>query len=101
MRSLLMRVQLGRASARSRVEHRLPICLSCNVGGQLPPYILIQLFMFRERLRASAPMNGGIKGLCDDDLQSVSAATAKLPPPGPCSQKISHCGGKCAVAFEL
>jgi hypothetical protein len=46
MRSLLMRVQLGHASARSLVEHRLPICLSCNVGGQLPPYILIQLFMF-------------------------------------------------------
>jgi hypothetical protein len=34
-------------------------------------------------------MNGGIKGLGDDDLQSVSAAMAKLPLPGPCSQKIS------------
>jgi hypothetical protein len=44
MRSLLMRVQLGHASAGSVVEHRLPICL--NVGGQPPPYILIQLFMF-------------------------------------------------------
>ena len=46
MRSLLMRVQLGHASAGSLVEHRLPICLSCNVGGQPSPYILIQLFMF-------------------------------------------------------
>lgn len=36
----------GHASAGSLVEHRLPICLSCNVGGQAPPYILIQLFMF-------------------------------------------------------
>jgi len=28
-----------------------------SLGGQQPPYALIQLFMFREKLRAFEPMN--------------------------------------------
>jgi cytochrome c553 len=95
-------LQLGVASpaaaapAGSPVEQRLPACLSCHgedgrsqtpdvpsLGGQPAPYTLIQLFMFRERLRVASPMNEDTKGLSDDDLQNMSIAISKLPPPGP------------------
>ena len=84
------------ASAGSLAEQRLSSCLSCHgedgrsqtpdvpsLGGQPAPYTLIQLFMFRERLRVAAPMNDDAKGLSDDDLQNMANAIAKLPPPVP------------------
>jgi len=84
------------APVESPVEQRLPACLSCHgedgrsqtaevpsLGGQPAPYTLIQLFMFRERLRVSSPMNEDIKGLSDDDLQNMSVAISKLRPPSP------------------
>ena len=84
------------ASAGSLAELRLSGCLSCHgedgpsqtpdvpsLGGQPAPYTLIQLFMFRERLRVAAPMNDDAKGLSDDDLQNMANAIAKLPPPVP------------------
>jgi cytochrome c553 len=84
------------APTGSPVEQRLPACLSCHgedgrsqrpdvpsLGGQPAPYMLIQLFMFRERLRVAAQMNEDTKGLSDDDLQNMSIALSKLPPPGP------------------
>jgi len=82
------------AQAGSAVEQRLPACLSCHgedgrsqtlevpsLGGQPAQYILIQLFMFRERLRVAAPMNEDMKGLSDADLQKMAEALSKLPPP--------------------
>ena len=84
------------ALAGSPAEQRLSSCLSCHgedgrsqtpdvpsLGGQPAPYTLIQLFMFRERLRIAAPMNDDAKGLSDDDLQNMANAIAKLPPPMP------------------
>jgi cytochrome c553 len=84
------------APTESPVEQRLPACLSCHgedgrsqtldvpsLGGQPAPYMLIQLFMFRERLRMAAPMNEDTKGLSDDDLQNMSIMLSKLPPPEP------------------
>jgi cytochrome c553 len=84
------------ASTESPTEQRLPACLSCHgengrsktpdvpsLGGQPAPYTLIQLFMFRERLRVATPMNDDTKGLSDNDLQNMATAVAKLPPPGP------------------
>ena len=84
------------APVESPVEQRLPACLSCHgedgrsqtpdvpsLGGQPAPYTLIQLFMFRERLRVSSPMNEDTKGLSDDDLQNMSVAISKLRPPSP------------------
>jgi cytochrome c553 len=84
------------ASAGSLAEQRLSGCLSCHgedgrsqtpdvpsLGGQPAPYTLIQLFMFRERLRVAAPMNDDAKGLSDDDLQNMANVVAKLPPPMP------------------
>jgi len=88
------------AQAGSATEQRLPACLSCHgengqsqtpnvpsLGGQPAPYTLIQLFMFRERLRVAPPMNQDTTGWSDEDLQSMSIALSKLPPPGPPAEK--------------
>lgn len=84
------------AQAGSVVEQRLPACLSCHgedgrsqtpevpsLGGQPAQYMLIQLFMFRERLRVATPMNEDLKGLSDADLQKMSETLSSLPPPAP------------------
>ena len=93
---LAMLLHAVSASAGSLAEQRLSGCLSCHgedgrsqtpdvpsLGGQPAPYTLIQLFMFRERLRVAAPMNDDAKELSDDDLQNMANAIAKLPPPVP------------------
>jgi cytochrome c553 len=81
------------ASAGALGQNLLTSCLQCHgengqsqtpnvpsIGGQPTQYTLIQLFMFREGLRVAAPMNM-MKGLRDEDLQAMSDAIAKLPPP--------------------
>ena len=50
---------------------------------QQAPYALIQLFMFREKLRIFEPMNEMAKSFTDDDLQKFSDFIAKLPKPAP------------------
>ena len=78
------------------IESRVALCLGCHgehgqsgindtpsLGGQQAPYLLIQLFMFREKLRLFEPMNEMAKGLSDDDLQAFSDAIAGLPKPLP------------------
>jgi len=77
-------------------EGRVAPCLACHgergqsgtantpsLGAQQPPYTLIQLFMFREKLRAFEPMNEMAKTLTDDDLRTFSDFIAKLPKPLP------------------
>jgi len=63
-----------------------------SLGGQPAPYLLIQLYMFREKERASAAkkddppiqiMTEMTKGFTDDDLRNFSDFIAKLPPPKP------------------
>jgi cytochrome c553 len=96
--ALHLAISLLAASALAAApdEQRLATCVACHgeegrsqtpdvpsLGGQPAPYILIQLFMFRERLRVAPPMNEDTKGLSDDDLQNMSNAISKLPPPGP------------------
>ena len=54
-----------------------------SLGAQQPAYVLIQLYMFRERLRLFAPMNDMAKNLTDDDLRSFSDFIATLPKPAP------------------
>jgi len=84
-------------SARSEtIEQRAAPCLGCHgergqssidvtpsLGGQNAPYVLIQLFMFREKLRAFEPMNDMAKSLSDDDLRAFSNFIANLPKPQP------------------
>ena len=54
-----------------------------SLGGQQAPYALIQLFMFREKLRTFDPMNEMAKSFTDDDLRTFSDFIATLPKPQP------------------
>ena len=84
-------------SARAAtVEERAVTCFACHgehgqsementpsLGGQQAPFALIQLFMFREKLRTFEPMNEMTKSFTDDDLRTFSDFIAKLPKPAP------------------
>jgi cytochrome c553 len=78
------------------IAERAAPCLACHgekgqsetentpsLGAQQAPYALIQLFMFREKLRAFEPMNEMAKALSDDDLRMFSDFIATLPKPAP------------------
>jgi cytochrome c553 len=78
------------------IEERAVACFGCHgergqsetafipsLGGQQAPYALIQIFMFREKLRNFEPMNVVAKSFTDDDLQKFSDFIAKLPKPVP------------------
>src|SRR6202142_3792952 len=54
-----------------------------SLGGRQPAYALIQLFMFREKLRVFEPMNDMAKPLSDDDLRVFSDFIGTLPKPAP------------------
>ena len=54
-----------------------------SLGAQPAKYILIQLFMFREKLRPVEPMTELTKGWSDADLQQAADFIAALPPPKP------------------
>src|SRR6195256_5828802 len=77
-------------------QERIAPCLACHgarglsetentpsLGGQQAPYALIQLFMFREKLRSFEPMNEMAKSMTDDDLRAFSDFIATLPKPVP------------------
>src|ERR1700761_1221264 len=83
------------ASAET-VQERAATCFACHgehgqsetentpsLGGQQAPYALIQLFMFREKLRVFEPMNEMAKSFTDDDLRTFSDFIATLPKPTP------------------
>ena len=85
--------------AGSMAQDRLATCLHCHdengqsqtpdvpsLGGEPTQYALIQLFMYREKLRVAPVMNDIMKQASDDDLRAISAAIAKLPPPPPPSE---------------
>jgi cytochrome c553 len=88
---------LAISSARCEtIEERAATCFACHgehgqsesentpsLGGQQASYALIQLFMFREKLRTFEPMNEMAKPLKDDDLRDFSEYIAKLPKPQP------------------
>jgi cytochrome c553 len=78
------------------IQERAATCFACHgehgqsetentpsLGGQQAPYALIQLFMFREKLRIFEPMNEMAKPLTDDDLRAFSDFIATLPKPAP------------------
>jgi len=87
------------------LAERAAPCLACHgekgqsetpevpsLGGQPAPYLLIQLYMFREKQRASPAKNDDpliqvmtemTKGFTDDDLRNFSDFIAKLPAPKP------------------
>jgi len=78
------------------LKERMAPCLACHgekgqsetentpsLGAQQAPYTLIQLFMFRQKLRVFEPMNEMAKALTDDDLRTFSDYIAKMPKPAP------------------
>lgn len=87
------------------IAERAAPCLACHgetgqsetpqipsLGGQPAPYLLIQLYLFRENQRASPlkkddqmiqVMSEMTKGFTDDDLRNFSDFVAKLPAPKP------------------
>lgn len=84
------------AALAAGVSDKLAPCLACHgaegqsataivpsLGAQQTPYLIIQLFLFREGMRTAAPMNAMTKGLSDDDLQAIAAAFSALPAPKP------------------
>jgi len=90
---------MASAPTGSMAQDRLATCLECHgengqsqrpdvpsLGGEPAQYSLIQLFMYREGLRAAPPMNDIMKQASDDDLRALSDAIAKLPPPPPPSE---------------
>ena len=87
---------LASSASAQKFEERVAPCLACHgekgqsgnentpsLGEQQAPYALIQLYMFREKLRTNEIMNGMAKPLSDDDLRTFSDFIAKLPKPAP------------------
>ena len=93
--ALVFALLVSAAGAETMQERAAP-CFACHgeqgqsatentpsLGGQNAPYALIQLFMFREKLRSFEPMNEMAKALTDDDLRIFSDFIATLPKPKP------------------
>src|ERR1700754_5335054 len=87
---------LASTASAQKFEERVEPCLACHgekgqsenentpsLGAQQAPYVLIQLYMFREKLRTNEIMNDMAKPLSDDDLRTFSDYIAKLPKPTP------------------
>jgi cytochrome c553 len=112
---LLLVVMLSLATASllraQSFQDRVAPCLVCHgekgqsetpevpsLGAQQAPYTLIQLYLFRERMRTIEIMNEMTKGLSDDDLRKFSDFIATLPKPQPPSDgtqilaQQNHCG---------
>jgi len=87
---------IASSTRAATLAERAAPCLACHgekgqsqtdntpsLGAQQPPYALIQLFMFREKLRVFEPMNEMAKTLSDDDLRVFSDYLGTLPKPAP------------------
>src|SRR5947209_14968768 len=70
---------IATAASAETIQERFVTCQGCHgekgqseientpsLGGQQAPYALIQLFMFREKLRVFEPMNEMTKAFTDD-----------------------------------
>jgi cytochrome c553 len=86
----------GAAVAGEPFTERVAPCLACHgesgtsenpevpsLGGQPAPYLLIQLYLFREKQRVVEIMNDVTKDFTDDDLRTFSDFLSKQPPPQP------------------
>jgi cytochrome c553 len=93
--TVLAVLALAGAAGAATPEKAVP-CLGCHgengqsqteglpsLGAQQPAYTLIQLYMFREKMRTSDVMNEMAKGLTDDDLHTLSDFIGTLPKPPP------------------
>jgi cytochrome c553 len=107
MRRLVASLALGcfavLPAAAQTVKERLPACLACHgesgqsqspevpsLGAQQGFYVMVQLLLFRERMRVVEPMNEAAKGLSDDDLRGFADIIAKLPAPQPAEGPLDN-----------
>ena len=94
--SILALILIASVARAETVQERVAPCLACHgekgtsetenipsLGAQQPAYVLIQLYMFREKLRTFEIMNDMAKDLTDDDLRAISDYIATLPKPAP------------------
>jgi cytochrome c553 len=78
------------------LAERLPACLACHgeqgtsnnpevpsLGGQPVPYMEIQLYLFREKMRPIEVMIDAMKGVANEDLVGLAKLIARLPAPKP------------------
>jgi cytochrome c553 len=78
------------------LQERIAQCQACHgengqsgnpevpsLGAQQQNFVLVQLYMFREKLRQIDVMNEVAKGMTDGDLQAISEYVSKLPAPKP------------------
>ena len=84
----------GICAAAASFEERMTVCLACHgekgqsenpevpsLGAQPSPYLVIQLYLFREKLRPVELMIEQTKDLTNDDLQKFADTIATQPPP--------------------
>jgi len=89
-------IAIALSAQADTIQKRTTPCFACHgengqsqteitpsLGAQPPAYVLIQLYMFREKLRDFTPMNDAMKGLSDDDLRKMSDFIGDLPKPQP------------------
>src|SRR3954467_2455296 len=89
-------VFIASAAGAATIAERAAPCFACHgqngnsetentpsLGAQQAPYALIQLFMFRQKLRTFEIMNHMAQPLSDDDLRTFSDFIAKMPKPAP------------------
>ncbi len=89
---VLLSVGFAVPSHAETMAERAAPCLACHgekgqsetaeipsLGGQPAPYLLIQLYLFREKQRTVEIMNEMTKDFTDDDLRAFSDYIAKLP----------------------
>jgi cytochrome c553 len=83
------------------LSDRIAACLSCHgddgqsyivgtpsLGAEPALFVMIQLYLFREKQRQVEPMTQAAQRLSDDDLRSLSDLIAKLPPPKPPEEPV-------------
>ncbi len=96
MAALALTFALTAPALGQSFEERLAVCLACHgekgisetsevpsLAGMPEKFTLIQLYLFRERMRKIEIMNDVAKGMTDDDLRKFSEYFVKLPPPSP------------------
>ena len=84
------------AAQTQSVKERLATCLACHgengqstlpqtpsLGAHPAFFLTIQMFMFREKIRAAPLMNQMLQGVSNNDIKALAEAISKLPPPQP------------------
>ena len=94
----ILAVVAGFPVCAQSLQERMPTCFECHgekgqsqlpevpsLGAQPALYTLVELVMFRDKLRLTEPMNQETVGLSDGDLRALSEMIAKLSAPEPIS----------------